>query len=483
MLELLVRHDELLVRLDELSAANAMLAGDNERLRARLGQSSGNSSLPSSRDTAAERARQAEERKAKRVAATSRTGGSRKAGKQKGAKGHGPKMVAVPDVTIEHRPDRCDGCGTGLDSADGEVAERRQVIDLPEPRPVTTEHQRIVATCGCGSITSGRFPADVRAPVAYSARVRAVVVYLLARQHIPVARVQETVRDLYGLDIAAGTIDNMYRQAGAKLKGFIAALTALLRSLAVLHADETTDRVGTATVWMHVVSTKAYTLIHASYTRGHDAIIEMGVLNRYRGVIIHDRLALYWKFKTAKHGLCGAHLLRDLEEVAVVATQKAWAGGLAGLLTEITRACDDARIAGHGRLAPTLVRTFTARYDELVAAGIVANPDPPAGIKRSYHSNKAFNLATAFSKHKKPILRFMNDLDTPFTNNQAERDLRPGKIHRKVSGCFRSIDGARRHAHVRSYLSTTRKHDIPAITALTDLFNDRPWMPPAPHAA
>jgi len=490
VLELLVRVDDLTAanatlraELVELTASNAKLAGENERFRARLGQSSGNSSLPSSRDTAAERARQAEERKAKRVAATSRTGGPRKAGKQKGAKGFGPKMVATPDVTVEHRPDRCGGCGAGLGPGGGEVVERRQVIDLPEPRPVTTEHQRVVATCGCGTVTSGRFPADVRSPVSYSARVRAVVVYLLARQHIPVARVQETMRDLYGLDVSAGTVDNMYRQAGTKLKGFIAALAALLRTLAVLHCDETTDRVGTATVWMHVVSTSAYTLIHASWTRGYDAVIEMGVLNRYRGVIIHDRLALYWKFKRARHGICGAHLLRDLEEVAVVATQKPWAGGLAGLLVAITRACDDARIAGHARLAPGLVREFTARYDRLVADGLTINPDPPVGVKRSYHSNKAFNLATAFAVHKQPILRFMNDLDTPFTNNQAERDLRPGKIHRKVSGCFRSIEGAQRHAHVRSYLSTTRKHDIPAITALTDLFNDRPWMPPATHPA
>ncbi len=118
-----------------------------------------------------------------------------------------------------------------------------------------------------GATTSGRFPADVRAPVAYSARVRAVVVYLLARQHIQVARVQETMRDQYGLDVSAGTIDSMYRGAGRKLKAFIAALTAVLRTMVVLHCDETTDRVGTATVWMHVVSTRAYTLIRASWTR------------------------------------------------------------------------------------------------------------------------------------------------------------------------------------------------------------------------
>jgi hypothetical protein len=322
------------------------------------------------------------------------------------------------------------------------------------------------------------FPAQVRAPVSFSPRVRAVVVYLLCRQHIPVGRVQETMRDLYGLDVSPGAINSFYSDAARRLRPFIAALVTLLRTVAVLHADETTDRVGTATVWMHVLSTRAYTLIHASMTRGATAIEEMKVLIGYRGVVIHDRLALYWKLTTARHGLCGAHLLRDLEEVAVVASQRCWAAGLAGLLGEINTACGDARLAGHAKLAPTLVRAFTARYDTLVAAGLAANPDPAHGRRRDYHERKSYNLATAFATHKQPILRFMNDLDTPFTNNQAERDLRPGKIHRKVSGCFRSLEGAQRHAHLRSYLSTTRKHDIPAITALTNLFTGTPWMPP-----
>jgi transposase len=435
--------------------------------------------LPSSRDSAAERKRQADER-AKKAAGNSSTGstGKKKKGKQRGARGYGAKLAGEADVVIDHRPEQCSGCGAGLEGAAGEVRERRQVVDLPEPKPVITEHRSHACRCSCGTTTVGVFPGEVRARVTFTPRVRAVVVYLLCRQHIPVLRVRETMRDLYGVEMSTGAINNFYTDAARRLRPFIAALVALLKTLPVLHADETTDRVGTDTVWMHVLSTKAYTLIHASMTRGTAAIEEMKVLVGYRGVVIHDRLALYWKFTKARHGLCGAHLLRDLEEVAVVASQAGWAAGLAGLLCEINTACQDARLAGHRRLAPTLVRGFTARYDSLVAEGVAANPDPAAGRKRDYYQRKSHNLVTAFAAHKKPILRFMNDLDTPFTNNQAERDLRPGKIHRKVSGCFRTIEGAKRHADVRSYLSTTRKHDIPAITALTDLFTGTPWIPP-----
>ena len=469
-------HGALVVLVLELVAANERLVAEVDRLRAEAGKNSGNSSKPSSRDSAVERKRQAEERK-KRVEA--RTGGvGKRKGKQRGAKGFGPKLMPDPDVVVDHRPVECSGCGAVVDDL-GVVRARRQVVDLPEPVPVVTEHRALACACSCGTVTVGTFPDDVRAPVTYTPRVRAVVVYLLARQHIPVARVQETMRDLYGLELSPGAINNFYTDAAHRLSSFIAALVAVLKTVTVLHADETTDRVGTDTCWMHVLSTKTLTFIHASMTRGIDAITEMGVLAGYRGVVIHDRLALYWQFRKAKHGLCGAHLLRDLEEVATVASQRPWASAVAGLLCEINAAADEARLGGHGRLAPLLVRAFDARYDQYVADGLAANPDPAPGLKRGYYQRKSFNLVTAFATHKHPILRFMNDLDTPMTNNQAERDLRPGKLHRKISGCFRNLEGAQRHADVRSYLSTTRKNNIPAINALTDLLTGQPWMPTA----
>jgi transposase len=290
--------------------------------------------------------------------------------------------------------------------------------------------------------------------------------------------VAEAMEDLFGLKVSTGAVDSVYAEASRRLRGFIAALVALLRNLPVLHADETTDRIGTATCWLHVVSTGLYTLIHASATRGGGAIDEAGVLRGYRGTIVHDRLAMYWKLK-AKHGLCGSHLLRDLADVATVATQKAWASGLAALLVEINAACEDARGRGLRQLAPASQRAFAARYDALVADGLAANPDPPAGRKRNALQRRSHNLATAFAAHRRHVLRYMYDLRVGFTNNQAERDLRPTKLHRKISGCFRSRHGAERFAHLRSYLSTTRKNGVAAIDALVQLFTGEPWMPPA----
>jgi len=471
---------ELVLKLsgqfEALAADNERLRAENERLRAEAAKNSGNSSKPPSRDPAAERKRQAEERHAKKARAA---GGKRRPGKQPGAQGNALEMTDSPDEVIDHAPETCSGCGAGLGDAEVTGVARRQVIDIPLPAPVVSEHRAQTRRCGCcGQDNTASFPEAVRAPVSYGPRVRAIVVYLLARQHIPNQRTAEAMADLFGLRIATGTVDAIYTDAGRRLGGFIVALVAWLRTLAVVHADETTDRIGTATCWMHVVSTGLFTLIHASVTRGTEAIVEAGVLVGYRGVIVHDRLALYWKLKKARHGLCAAHLLRDLASVGEVATQTAWAAGLAGLLVEINRACDAARAAGHRGLAPTRQRAFRSRYDALVAAGLAANPEPMSGRKRDSVQRQSFNLVCAFDKHRQAILRFMYDLDVGATNNQAERDLRPVKIHRKVSSCFRSQAGAERFAHVRSYLSTTRKNDVGALDALTRLFNGDPWMPP-----
>ncbi len=363
---------DLLARIEAQAADNERLRADNERLRAEAAKNSGNSSKPPSRDPAAERQRQAKERQEKKARAA---GAKRRPGKQRGTKGNTLEMTDTPDKVIEHTPQTCAGCGTSLTGADVVGHQRRQVIDIPVPTPEVTEHRAQTRRCGCcGTTTTAAFPEAARAPVSYGPRLRAIVVYLLARQHVPVERSAEAIADLFGVRLSTGTVDAIYADASRRLRGFIAALVTFLRTLPVLHADETTDRVGTATCWMHVVSTGAYTLIHASMTRGAEAIAAAGVLIGYRGVVVHDRLALYWKLKRAKHGLCAAHLLRDLASVAQVWNQAAWAAALAALLVEINAACDSARGAGHRGLAPKLQRGFRARYDALVADALAAKP-------------------------------------------------------------------------------------------------------------
>ena len=296
---------------DELRRENGQLRMANERLESRvaelkrqLGQNSGNSGKPPSRDSTAERQRQAAERKAKAEAAG---GTKRRRGKQTGAKGKTLEMSDSPDEIVDHRPQTCSGCGSALQASAAHDYKRRQVVEVPPVKPVIIEHRAHSYMCGCGAVTTAEFPDRARAPVTYGPRARSIVAYLLGRQHIPNRRVVEAMNDLFGLDISIGAVDSIYAEAGRRLAGFIAALVNLLRTLPVLHVDETSDRLNTKNCWMHVVSASLYTLIHASQTRGEEAIEEMGVLRGYRGVLVHDRLAMYWKLKRAKHQACGAH--------------------------------------------------------------------------------------------------------------------------------------------------------------------------------
>jgi transposase len=414
---------------DSLTGRDARIAELESRvaeLARRLDQNSGNSSKPSSRDPAAERQRQAEARRAR----SERAGASkRKQGKQRGSKGSNLEMSPSPDEIVEHRPERCGDCGGELDESADEGFSARQLVEIPPVRPRVIEHRSHTYLCRCGAYTTEGFPEEVRAPVSYGPGVRARVVYLLGRQHLPGRRVAEAMADLFGLQISTGAIDSIYSEASRRLGGFIAALVVLLRSLPVLHVDETSDRVGTVNCWMHVASTSLYTLIHASATRGAEAIKQAGVLVGYTGIVVHDRLALYWTLKKAKHGICCAHLLRDLADVAIVQTQSVWASGLAALLVEINDACEAARLRGLKQLAPVAQRAFANRYDDLVQQGFAANPEP-ARRKRNTLERRSFNLVSAFKTHRRSILRYMYDLDVGFTNNQAERDLRPTKLHR-----------------------------------------------------
>jgi len=244
-------YEELAALVVEQARAIEDLRAENRELRARVaelervvGQNSGNSGKPPSRDSAAERQRQAAERRAKAEAAG---GAKRRRGKQRGAKGKTLELSDQPDEVIEHRPQQCDDCGSALDESADRGSQRRQVVEVPPVKPVVMEHRAHTYLCGCGCGTTAAFPGEARAPVSYGPRARATVAYLLGRQHIPNRRVVEAMRDLFGLDISIGAVDSVYAEAARRLAGFIAAVVTVLGGLPVLHVDETSDRLDTKT--------------------------------------------------------------------------------------------------------------------------------------------------------------------------------------------------------------------------------------------
>jgi transposase len=470
-------------RVAELEAENAALRALVERLEARivelereLGRHSGNSSLPPSSDSQAQRETRAERRRAARAEA------KRKPGKQPGAPGAHLERVEVPDRSVTHTPVACAGCGASL--ADGTVTgvESRQVFDLPARRAEVTDHVVERRRCACGRETTAVFPPQARAAACWGPHVRALAVYLLVRHHVPVERAGEILSDLCGAPVSTGWLGSLSGEAASGLEPFIDDVKDRLVREPVVHADETGARVAGAKWWFHVVSTALFTFLAAHPRRGNAATDEHGILGRYTGTLVSDRWRPYWSYEQLAHQICGAHLLRDLEGVGEVATQTGWTDNMRALLLDALRRTEAARAAGHTELSRYQRSRLRTRYRKIVADAFAANPEPidqnGQPHTRDTLERAAYNLAVAFEGHEHEILRYTQHLNVPFTNNQAERDLRMVKLQQKISGTFRTTRGAERFATIRSYIETGRKHGHNPIDLLTDLFTGHPWAIP-----
>ena len=170
------------------------------------------------------------------------------------------------------------------------------------------------------------------------------------------------------------------------------------------------------------------------------------------------------------------HGLRDLKDLYQFdPAGQLWARSMADLLISANAAATAARAAGQARLAGDQLAEITACYRGAVAKGITDNQG-----KRSKTARDGLRLARRFRHYEDMILRFATDLSVPFTNNEAERTLRPVKVQQRTSGgCWRTVQGLADFAIVHSYLDTANKWGIDTLNALRKLFTTGPWLPPA----
>lgn len=481
-------NDHLQRRISELESENAalrevieVLRSENTELKSRIvelerkaGRNSNNSSVPPSRDdnkAREERANRAARRRAQREA-------RRKPGKQPGEPGKNLAQVADPDAVVHHIPTHCGDCGASLSSAEVTGREVRQVFDLPQRRREVTEHRAEWRRCRCGCETGGVFPPEATAPAAWGPRVRAHALYLMNRHLVPIERTAEIMSDLLGAPVSTGFLAGLSRQAADALEDFATDLSDHLADEDVLHVDETGSRVAGAKWWFHVASTSLLTFLGIHRRRGREATDDFGILARFHGVLVHDRWAPYWCYDEAGHGLCNAHILRDLQDVAAYPHQAEWAESMADLLREAKRRAEAAAAAGLDEVPIGVRKWLRGRYNAIIEDALAANPEPNAR-QRNAAERASHNLAVALEHHAEEILLFLYDLRVPFDNNQAERDLRMAKLQQKISGCFRTEAGARNFARVRSYIETGRKHGLNPVDLMVQLFMGQPWMIPA----
>lgn len=451
-----------------LAAADAKI----KQLSELLGQTSQNSSWPSSRD----KGRQ------KRKSSSLRPKTARKAGGQEGHPGHTLEFNPEPDVIEIHRPDLCQHCQTPFSNEVlASEVRKRQVLDLPPLRFVTSEHQAETVVCPCcGEATAADFPATITHPVQYGSQVKRLAVYLRTEQFIPYDRSQQLLADLFGLPISPGSLQNFIETAAEQVKPVTSAIKEAVTTAAVAHADETGFYIKGQRHWLHTVSTPELTCFAPHRRRGRAATEEIGILPNFFGTLVHDTLASYFLYRELLHALCNAHHLRDLTAI-VENDQQEWARLMILFLLAAKRQVAESREGGETALPVDQVERIEQLYDAIVALGLAENPlpeaKPPPGKRGRPKKSKARNLVERFANHKEAILRFVHDFKVPFDNNLAERDIRMMKVQQKISGCFRSKEGAEQFCHLRSYISTIRKQGLNVWQALGSLFEGDVLMP------
>jgi len=460
--DLIKKVDELTLRVQQLEQLekenkilrqeNASLKVENAELKARLNSNSENSSKPPSSDGY----------KKKPAFPKAKNG---KQGGQKGHKGRTLQQVEKPDKIVECNPDKC-SCGYEFTKDELILSETRQVFDLPQPRLEVTEYQIHKARCPiCGKLHKGAAPENVNAPVQYGNGVKAYAVLLNVHFKLPFKKIQLLFGDLFGYSINESTVYSASQQCYEKLEKTEEIIKSKVAENNVVHADETGVRVAGRLHWLHTATTLLHTYLFVHEKRGGEALkSNKSILDKITGWLVHDCWSSYFSFKKFKHAICGAHILRELEGLVESGKSK-WAKVFKAFLMSVYEMPFEERIKRR--------QLIESRYILICGIGEKSEP-PPIKVKRKrgrYKRTKGRNLVERLIREQNVVLAFAFNKEVPFTNNLAERDIRPAKVKQKISNCFRIFTGAEIYARIEGFVSTARKHNQNVFSELCTTFN------------
>ncbi len=359
----------------------------------------------------------------------------------------------------------CETCGEDLRTVHPHGHERRTQIDIVFEKVVTHVDAEIKSCPHCESETRGAFPEAFAGPVQYGAGIKAYVLNLVIAQMIALKRVQQSIQSLIGLMISEATILKYVLQLHQALAPWEQSAIERLLTEPALHVDETSLRVDKHNHWIHVCSGGDITLKFVHEKRGLAAMTAIGIIPRYGGVLIHDCWASYLSYDHCSHGLCGAHLLRELAFIHE-SNGYAWAKNLRRLLQ---KTCRLVARHPHKRLTEREYERLQRHYRALLTRGARELPPIPVrhnGQRGRIAKSDAHNLWERLKEYETAVLLFARDANVPFTNNRAERDLRMSKVKQKVSGCFRKAEYAQAYCRISSYLQTMAHQGVNPLIAI-----------------
>lgn len=443
----------LLTRLDESAIEIATLKAENEDLRNRLNMNSVNSSKPPSSDGLHKKP------------AFPKTKGQ-KSGGQIGHTGKTLKMVAAPDHVIVHHLDSCPCCSKIFAASDVcDLTLKRQVFDMPTPRLEVTEHQLGVVRC-CGRAHVGTFPDGVTNHVQYGHKIKSLSVLLSTDYKMPFDKIEQLLGDIYDCSFNQSTAVSANSACFTALEPIETQIKAHILESPVAHFDETGMRVEGKLHWFHTASTALHTYLFVHPKRGKEALnAPESLIKDFSNWAIHDCWASYFEFQNCRHALCNAHIVRELE--ALKEQGAIWAEDMQAFLFQLLEISQKATI-----LVPNK-QMWLKKYQIICQKADEQEP-PPTQKKRGKPKNsKGRNLLNRLIKHQEAILAFAFTEAVPFTNNQAERDIRCLKTKQKVANSFRKMEGAKNYARIQGFISTARKHKTNVFQQIQNVFNKK----------
>jgi transposase len=461
--------EAVIVLVESLVARINALEARIEVLENQKSKDSKNSSKPPSGDGFAKRTK------------SLRTKSGRKSGGQKDHPGSTLEWCEEVDEVFIHPVIDCKSCGASLENVEVLNLRCSQVQELPPIKLVVHEHQSEEKCCpNCGVLNQGKLPVFVNSLVQYGPRLKGLMVYLMEGQLLPSERTRELLQEVIGCELSEATLYNTRLRCYEELALVEAYIKSGIQIAPVVHFDETGMRVKSKLMWLHVACNGWLTAYFIDPKRGQLAMDAIDILPSFEGISVHDGLASYGKYGST-HALCNAHHLRELRFI-VERYEQDWASKMIALLVEVKTTIAAAQVAGETSITLFQIADFERRYQEIIEAGLIANPSPPLDLdlpkpKGRPKQSPSKNLLDRLKLHQSAVLLFMRDWRVPFDNNQAERDLRMMKLKQKISGTFRSMEGAQQFCRIRGYISTLRKQGIQVLDALRLVFLETPLFP------
>lgn len=459
--ELRKQNKQLTELVVELQNTISELQETIKDLREQLNKNSGNSSKPPSSDGF---------KKPVNKNRSLRKKSGKKPGGQNGHNGSYLTVLSAPDHTENHLHSDCTGCPHYAQCcAAAEVKETRYVIDAVVDVDITAHNLLSVPCCHkCGCEKTGSFPDSVSSYIQYGENLEALVVTLNTVGAVSVNRKHEILGGVFNIPISTGTINNMVSRCAKKVEPVYDEIGEKLKESPIAHADETGTNINGKLEWAHCLSNDMYTYIELHQKRGFKAIEDIGLLTGYTGILVHDCWSPYWKLEGVVHQLCCAHLLRELNGVSENHPDQKWAPQFRELLIKMKRLKE--RAIGQGKVAfrESTLKKYSKRYDEIIKLAYEENPalEKKPGKCGKQKRGKVLSLIDRLSGHKGEVCLFVNNFAVPFDNNQAERDIRNIKIKTKVSGFFKTEEGAKNYLRIMSFVSTAKKLGKSAYEAM-----------------